>query len=44
MEAILFSTPYYTESIVVVCKADDNSLAKAGTVVDILNVLCYPEA
>ena len=44
MEAILFSTPYYTESIVVVCKADDESLAKAGTVVDILNVLCYPEA
>lgn len=44
MDVINFSTPYYTESIVVVCKADDESLAKAGTVVDILNVLCYPEA
>ena len=40
MEVVKFSTPYYTESIVAVCKADDDSLASAGTVVDILTVLC----
>ena len=40
MDVVNFSTPYYTESIVVVCKATDTSLAKVGTVVDILNVLC----
>ena len=34
---INFSTPYYTESIVTVCKADDDSLGSCGTVVDILN-------
>ena len=37
MEVINFSTPYYTESIVTVCKADDESLGSCGTVVDILN-------
>jgi len=42
LEKINFSTPYYVESIVVVCKADDNTFAKAGTVVDILNSICYP--
>ena len=40
---INFSNPYYTESIVVVCKADDTSLDSAGTVVDILNVICGGE-
>ncbi len=40
MDVINFSVPYYTESIVVVCKADDTSLASAGTVVDLLNVIC----
>lgn len=39
-DVVNFSTSYYTESIVVVCKADDNSFASAGTVVDMLNVLC----
>ena len=42
MDVINFSTPYYTESIVVVCKADDDSLGSAGTVVDILTTVCYP--
>lgn len=41
-EVVNFSNPYYTESIVVVCKEDDDSLASAGTVVDILTVLCTP--
>ena len=40
MNVINFSTPYYTESIVCVCKADDDSLDSVGTVVDLLNVLC----
>ena len=41
-EVINFSTPYYTESIVIVCKADDASFDSAGTVVDLLTVICYP--
>ena len=41
-EVVNFSTPYYTESIVVVCKADDTSFDSAGTVVDVLTVICYP--
>ena len=41
-EVINFSTPYYTESIVVVCKADDKTFDSAGTVVDVLNSICYP--
>ena len=40
MDVINFSTPYYVESIVVVCKASDESLKSAGTVVDILNTIC----
>ena len=40
MEVINFSTPYYTESIVTICKADDDSLGSCGTVVDILNTIC----
>ncbi len=40
MEVINFSTPYYTEAIVAVCKADDTSLDSVGTVVDLLNVIC----
>ena len=40
MDVINFSTPYYTESIVVVCKDGDTSLGSCGTVVDILNVIC----
>ena len=42
MDVINFSTPYYTESIVLVCKADDTTFDSAGTVVDILNAICYP--
>jgi len=37
---INFSTPYYTESIVCVVKADNTELDSAGTVVDMLNVIC----
>ncbi len=40
MGIINFSTPYYTEAIVAVCKADDTSLDSVGTVVDLLNVIC----
>ncbi len=40
MDVINFSTPYYTEAIVAVCKADDTSLDAVGTVVDLLNVIC----
>ena len=39
MEVVNFSIPYYTESIVVVCEADDTSLASAGTVVDVLTAI-----
>ncbi len=42
LEAINFSNPYYTESIVIVCKDTDTSLDSAGTVVDLLTVLCTP--
>lgn len=44
LEVINFSNPYYTESIVLVCKADDKSFDSAGTVVDLLNIVCYPDA
>ncbi len=40
LNVINFSTPYYTEAIVAVCKTDDTSLDSAGTVVDMLNVIC----
>lgn len=42
MEVINFSTPYYTESIVVVCKENDTTFDSAGTVVDVLTSICYP--
>ena len=42
MNVINFSNPYYTESIVVVCKANDTTFESAGTVVDVLNSICYP--
>ena len=42
MQVINFSTPYYTEAIVVVCKADDTTFDSAGTVVDVLTSICYP--
>ena len=37
---INFSTPYYTESIVCVVKADNAELDSGGTVVDMLNIFC----
>jgi len=42
MDVVNFSTPYYTESIVIVCKADDKTFNSAGTVVDLLTAICYP--
>lgn len=42
LDVINFSEPYYTEAIVLVCKANDTTFDSAGTVVDILNVICYP--
>ena len=44
LEAINFSTPYYTESIVIVCKDTDTSFDSAGTIVDLLTTICYPDA
>ncbi len=43
MNVINFSTPYYTEAIVAICKADDTSLDAVGTVVDLLTVICGAE-
>ena len=40
LEVINFSTPYYTESIVVLCKADDTTFDACGTVVDLLTAMC----
>jgi len=40
LETINFSNPYYTETIVVVCKAEDTAFASCGTVVDLLTVIC----
>ena len=40
MNVINFSTPYYTEAIIVVCKDSDTSLDAVGTVVDMLNIIC----
>ncbi|MBO5906705.1 MAG: transporter substrate-binding domain-containing protein [Clostridia bacterium] len=40
LEVINFSNPYYTESIVVVCKADDTRFDSCGTVVDLLTIIC----
>ncbi len=40
-EIVNFSTSYYTESIVLLCnEADYATFASAGTVVDLLNILC----
>ena len=40
MGVINFSTPYYTESIVCVVPATNTELDSAGTVVDMLNIIC----
>ena len=42
LDIINFSTPYYTEAIVLVCLENDKSFDSAGTVVDVLNTICYP--
>ena len=46
LAVINFTNPYYTESVVLVCKEDDttfDALGTTGTVIDILNIICYPE-
>ena len=40
LDVINFSNPYYTESIVVLCKADDTTFDACGTVVDLLTAMC----
>ena len=40
LDVINFSNPYYTETIIVLCKAEDESFASCGTVVDLLTVVC----
>ena len=40
LDVINFSNPYYTESIVVLCKADDTTFDSCGTVVDLLTAMC----
>ena len=40
LNVINFSEPYYTESIVCVVKDSNTELDSAGTVVDMLNVIC----
>ena len=42
LDIINFSNPYYTEAIVLVCLENDTTFDSAGTVVDILNSICYP--
>ena len=42
LDVINFSEAYFTETIVVVCRADDTSLLSCGTVIDLLTVLCVP--
>ena len=39
-QVVNFSTSYFAEDIVVVCKADDKTFDNAKTVVDILTTLC----
>ena len=41
-DVVNFSTPSYTESIVLVCKAADTTFDSVGTVVDILAIICNP--
>ena len=41
-EVVNFSTPYFTEDIVLVCKADDKTFDACKTVVDIFAIICNP--
>lgn len=41
-EVVNFSTPYFAEDIVVICKADDTTFDACKTVVDILSIICNP--
>lgn len=41
-QVVNFSTSYFAEDIVVVCKADDTTFDACKTVVDILSIICNP--
>lgn len=41
-QVVNFSTPYFAEDIVVICKADDTTFDACKTVVDILSIICSP--
>ena len=41
-QVVNFSTSYFAEDIVVVCKADDTTFDACKTVVDILSIICSP--
>ena len=41
-QVVNFSTPYFAEDIVVICKADDTTFDACKTVVDILSIICNP--
>ena len=41
-QVVNFSTSYFAEDIVVICKADDTTFDACKTVVDILSIVCNP--
>lgn len=41
-QVVNFSTSYFAEDIVVICKADDTTFDACKTVVDILSIICNP--
>ena len=41
-QVVNFSTSYFAEDIVLVCKADDTTFDACKTVVDILSIICSP--
>ncbi len=41
-QVVNFSTPYFAEDIVVICKADDTTFDACKTVVDVLSIICNP--
>ena len=41
-KVVNFSTSYFAEDIVVICKADDTTFDACKTVVDVLSIICSP--
>ena len=41
-KVVNFSTPYFAEDIVVICKADDTTFDACKTAVDVLSIICSP--